>query len=131
MDGFIDFLWRVLIWTTSITLGILTRVAIDKSIEYFRIDIVFLDWNGYFTALKWVQFFASVGFIIGIGLWVGIFSIWDGCSLFSLFGVGSIVSYIAANDLIKDKKEKDKKEMEEITENTFRVMEEKKESSLH
>ena len=131
MESFTQYLWNIPIWIASGIFGCLSRVAIDKSIEYFRIDIVFLDWNGYFTALKWVQFFASVGFIIGIGLWVEIFSIWEGYPLFSLFGVGSIVSYIAANDLIKDKKEKDKKEMEEITENTIRVMEEKKESNLH
>ena len=77
MESFTQYLWNIPIWIASGIFGCLSRVAIDKSIEYFRIDIVFLDWNGYFVALKWVQFFASVSCIIGIGFWAGIFSIWD------------------------------------------------------
>ena len=131
MESFTQYLWNIPIWIASGIFGCLSRVAIDKSIEYFRIDIVFLDWNGYFVALKWVQFFASVSCIIGIGFWAGIFSIWDKFPIFNLLAVGFYLSYYVANDQIKDKKEKDEEEMREITENTFRVMEEKKDSNLH
>jgi hypothetical protein len=78
-----------------------------------------------------LEVFASVSCIIGIGFWAGIFSIWDKFPIFNLLAVGFYLSYYVANDQIKDKKEKDEEEMREITENTFRVMEEKKDSNLH
>jgi len=127
----IKLLWSFPIWIAAGILGYLTRVSIDKSIEYFRIDIVFLDWNSYFTALKWVQFSTSIIYVVCIGLWAGIFHTWDALYLFNLLVLGARFLYAVAKENIKHKKVKDEQEMEEITENTIRVMEEKEESILH
>ena len=127
----IKLLWSFPIWIAAGILGYLTRVSIDKSIEYFRIDIVFLDWNSYFTALKWVQFSTSIIYVVCIGLWSGIFNTWDALYLLNLLVLGARFLYAVAKENIKHKKVKDEQEMEEITENTIRVMEEQKESVLH
>ena len=127
----IKLLWSFPIWIAAGILGYLTRVSMDKLIEYFRIDIVFLGWNSYFTALKWVQFSTSIIYVVCIGLWSGIFNTWDALYLLNLLVLGARFLYAVAKENIKHKKVADEQEMEEITENTIRVMEEQKESILH
>ena len=108
MEILIKFLWSIPIWIVSGILGYLTRVAIDKSLIYFQIHLDFLDWDNYFTALKWVQFSTSVVYVICRGLWTGIFITWGWLYLFNLLVIGSRILYIVAKDNIKDKKAKDK-----------------------
>ena len=131
MDILIKILWSIPIWIASGILGCLTRVAIDKFVEYFNMSLDFLDWNSRFTALKWVEFLTSIIYIIFISLWMEIFDTWDLLYIFNLFAFGSRILYLVATGNIKNKKARDEDEMRQITLNTIRVMEEMKESNIH